>query len=70
MRIYPFEGNQTSRLALSSIFANINISGDTPNMDDFERISSSHDSYKLSLNESLIINSYKSSLIDSIVKIQ
>ena len=57
--ISPLTGNQVSHPALSSIFAHINATGHTPNLEDFKIISSSNDSYELSIYESLLINKYK-----------
>ena len=60
--ISPITGKHSTNPAMSSILSHVNASRHPANFDDFQILSSSSDSYKLMIHESLLINKYKPNL--------
>ena len=60
--ISSITGKHSTNPAMSSILSHINASGHPANLDDFQILSSSSDSYELMIHESLLINKYKPNL--------
>ena len=56
--IFPITGKHSTNPAISSILSHTNASGHPANFDDFQILSSSSDSYKLMIHESLL-NKYR-----------